>query len=171
VELMEHIMKFGFGKADASDILAAHSDDVIRTAISLVEIRASMKNMSPLGAPAGYFRWQLQDLIKNPQPPQMPSPKTPALKKPGGPSVMESFLSARAQEALAVHKELDDKERKTVFDSFKDQTANKSLKLDRGLDSAMVRSLFSHWYAKELWGEPSADALARFIEQRAAAAA
>lgn len=162
-ELMERIMQFGFSNNDASDIIAQHSDDVIRTAISRVETRAASPGMSPLGAPAGYFRWQLQDLVKNPQPTLLAS--KPSSKKAGGPSVMEKFLSARAQEALSFHKALEDKERKIAFEEFKAKTANNTLKLDRGLDSAMVRSLFSQWYARELWGEPSAEALAQFIEQ------
>lgn len=161
-ELMERIMKFGFSKGTACDILAEHKDDIIRLAISRVETRAATKNMSPLGAPAGYFRWALQDLVRNP-------PSTPmALAKPAkaaGPNVMDKFLSARSQEALAVYREADDKDRKDVFDRFKEQSPGKVLKLDRGLESAMVRSLFLQWYAKELWGEPSAAALARYIEQ------
>jgi hypothetical protein len=78
---------------------------------------------------------------------------------------MEKFLTARAQDALAVYKELDEKEHKQIFDAFKAQNLNKSIKLDKGIESAMVRSLFSTWYAKELWGEPTAQALAQFIEQ------
>jgi hypothetical protein len=29
----------------------------------------------------------------------------------------------------------------------------------------MVRSLFTHWYAKDLWGEPTAQGLANYVEQ------
>lgn len=78
---------------------------------------------------------------------------------------MEKFLTARAQEALVIYKELDERERKQIFDVFKSQNVIKSLKLDKGIESAMIRSLFSTWYAKELWGEPTVQALAQFIEQ------
>ena len=163
-ELMERIMKFGFSKGTACDILAEHKIDVIRLAIDRVEARAESKNMSPLGAPAGYFRWALQDLVRNP-----PSTAT-ALAKPSpaakatGPTVIEKFMAVRRQEALTVYRAADDQDRKNLFDRFKEQNTQRSLKLDRGIESAMVRSLFSHWYAKELWGEPSAAALARYIE-------
>ena len=81
---------------------------------------------------------------------------------------MEKFLAGRAQEALAVHKELDERERRLVFEAFRAQTESETLKLDRGLDSTMVRVLFSQWYAKELWGPPTAEALASFIEKSGA---
>jgi hypothetical protein len=165
VELIGRIMKFGFSQADASDLAAQYQDDVIRAAISRVEIRAESTSMSPLGTPAGYFRWTLQDIARNPSSLQLSAPKTISKKNPAGPSVMEKFLAARAQDALAVYKELDEKEHKQIFDAFKAQNLNKSIKLDKGIESAMVRSLFSTWYAKELWGEPTAQALAQFIEQ------
>ena len=163
--LLERIMKFGFSKGTASDILAEFKDDIIRLAISRVEARAESKNMSPLSAPAGYFRWALQDLVRNPPSTAIAMAKPSPAAKAEGPSVMEKFLVARGQEALAVYREADEHDRKNVFDRFKAQNTHKSLKLDRGIESAMVRSLFSQWYATELWGEPSAAALASYIEQ------
>ena len=164
-------MKFGFSQADASDLVAQHSDDLLRTAISRVEARAESKGMTPLETPAGYFRWTLQDLVRNPTPvPALASPKAaPSSSKASGRSVMERFLAARAIEALGVYKELDDSERKALFEAFKSQNANKTLKLDKGLDSAAVRGIFAPWYAKQLWGEPTAQALAQFIEEYGAA--
>lgn len=170
VAVIARVMKFGFSQADASDLVAQHTDDVIRAAISRVEARAESKGMTPLETPAGYFRWTLQDLVRNPQ--VLAAPKSAGAtvaKKAAGPTVMERFLSARAQDALGVYKALDDRERKAIFDSFKSQNANKTVKLDRGIESAMVRALFAPWYANELWGEPTAQALAQFIEQFGAA--
>lgn len=164
MELMERIMKFGFNQSDAADILAKHNVDLIRTAISRVEIRANSKNMASLEAPAAYFRWQIKELIKNPHI-QITAPKISSGKNSDGPSVMERFLTARAQEALAVYKETDDHERKTIFEKFKVQNTSKTIKLDRGIENAIVKSLFSNWYANELWGAPTAEALAHFIEQ------
>lgn len=171
MELMTRVMKFGFSQADASDLVAQHSDDVLRTAITRVEARAESKGMTPLETPAGYFRWALQELARNPTPmPALAAPKAGSLSgKASGRNVMERFLAARAVEALGVYKELDDVERKTLFESFKAHHATKSLKLDKGLDSAAVRGIFAPWYAKELWGEPTAQALAQFIEEFGAA--
>jgi hypothetical protein len=165
VELLQRVTKFGFSEADAGDLLAQHRDDVIRLAISRVEARAGSTTLSPLGTPAGYFRWTLQDIAKNPAAFVAPSPRLGSEKKASGTSVMDRFLSSRAKEALGVYKALDEKERKSIFESFKELHAGKALKMDRGIESAAVRSLFSAWYAKELWGEATAEALAQFIEQ------
>lgn len=163
--LMERIMKFGLSKGTACDILAKYKDDIIRLAITRVESRMISKNMSPLGAPAGYFRWALQDLVRNPPSTAMALAKPSPIAKAAGPSVMDKFLAARSQEALSVYQEMDDKDRKDIFERFKEENQNQALKFDRGIESAMVRSLFSQWYAKELWGEPSASSLASYMEQ------
>lgn len=164
-ELVDRIMKFGVSQADASDMIAQHSDDAIRTSVARVEGRLESKGLSSLEAPAGYFRWALQDIARNPQAAALSLSKALPAKKGAGPSVMEKFLSARAQDALAVYKQLDEKERKQIFESFRVQNSNKSVKLDKGIESAMVRVLFSGWYAKEIWGEPTAQDLAQFIEK------
>jgi len=79
---------------------------------------------------------------------------------------MERFLSARAQEAMTVYKKLDEDGCASAFEKFKLSHQNaKSLKLERGMDNPMVRSLFTRWYATDLWGEPTAQALARYVEQ------
>lgn len=168
LELMNRVMNFGFSQSDASDLVAQHSDSVLRAAIIRVESRAESKGMAPLETPAGYFRWTLQDIVRNPAPaPALVAPKSSntGAPKASGRSVMDRFLAARAQEALSVHKQLDDHERKTIFETFKALNLNKSLKLEKGLDSAAVRGIFAPWYAKELWGEPTAQALAQFIEE------
>ncbi len=164
MELVERIMKFGFSQADASDLVAQHTDETIRSAIGRVESRLESKGMSPLEAPAGYFRWALQDIARNPQSTALSLPKTAPQKNANGPSVMEKFLTARSKDALGVYKQLDEKERKQIFETFRLKNSNKSVKVDKGIESAMVRALFSSWYAKELWSEPTAQALAQFIE-------
>lgn len=163
--LMERIMKFGFSKGTACDILAQNKDDIIRLAIARVESRVAANNMSPLAAPAGYFRWALKDLVRNPPSNTNALPKPSSATKTDGPSVMEKFLLARSQEALAIYSETDDSARKDIFDRFKEQNQNQILKLNKGIESAPVRSLFSHWYANELWGEPTASALARYLDK------
>ena len=170
VELITQVKKFGFSQADASDLVAQHGDTIIRATIARVEARAESKSMTPLDTPAGYFRWTLQDIVRNPQAiiAAFGSPKKAipvGAKKTSVPNVMDRFLSARAQDAISIYKELDEHERKLIFNSFEAQNKSKSIKLEKGLDSAMVRAIFAPWYAKELWGEPTAQALAQFIEQ------
>ena len=167
VELMNRVMKFGFSQTDASDLVAQHSDSIIRTTITRVEVRAESKGMAPLETPAGYFRWALQDVARNTQfnVTALASPKSVDAKKASGLSVMERFHSARAKDAISVYKELDERERNLIFESFKAQNTSKNIKFDKGLDSAMVRAFFAPWYVKELWGEPTAQDLAQYIEQ------
>lgn len=170
VELIDRIVNFGFSQADASDLVAQYTEDVIRAAITRVETRMDSKGMSPVSTPAGYFRWALQDVARNPQVPGLPSPKPPSKARgkkaeKDGPNVMDRFLAARAQEALGVFTMLEDGERTIVFEQFRAQHEGRGIHMDKGLDSAMVRGLFAPWYAKELWGEPSAQALAQYIEQ------
>jgi hypothetical protein len=163
--LVERVMAFGISQADASDLIAQHSDDTVRTAAARVEARMGNNGLTPLSAPAGYFRWTLQDLERNPQVAVISLPKAAAAKKGTGPSVMERFLAARSKDALEVYRQLDERMRKLIFETFRQQNTNKTVKLDKGIESALARSLFSAWYAKELWGEPSAQALAQYIEQ------
>lgn len=166
VELMERVMKFGFSQTDASDLVAKYSDDIIRATLSRVEIRAESKSMIPLSTPAGYFKWALNDITRNSLSPAAPKSigDNPA-KLSSVPNVMKRFLSARSQDALGIYKELDEHERKVIFESFKSKNISKNLKFDKGIESVMVRALFAAWYAEALWGEPTAAALAEFIEK------
>lgn len=167
LELMGKIMKFGFAQLEASDFIAQHSDDKIRTAVAFVQARIELKNSAPLDSPAAYFRWTLkqgaaaaQDLRI-----QQAAAKKGSGKGVDGATVMEKFFAARALDGLAVYKELDDDERRPIFERFKEQNTNKMIKLDHALENATARSLFSHWYAKELWGDPSVQDMANFVEK------
>jgi hypothetical protein len=171
--LMARVMKFGFTQSDASDFLAQHGEEKVRASTTFVEARLSQKNSAQLDSPAAYFRWSLkegnaaaqglqQQLAQVPPAP----PKKSESKKSDGPNVMDRFLSARAQEAMIVYQKLDDDACTSIFEKFKlSHRDAKSLKLERGIDNPMVRSLFTRWYAKDLWGEPTAQALASYVEQ------
>ena len=78
---------------------------------------------------------------------------------------MEKFLAARALDSLAVYKELEDEERRVIFSRFKEQNTNKMIKLDHGVDNALTRSVFTFWYAKELWGDPSIQDVVNFVDK------
>jgi hypothetical protein len=172
--LIARVMTFGFKNSDASDFLAQHGQEKVRACVAFVEGRLSQKNSAQLDSPAAYFRWSLKEGNVVPQglqqQPPVQTPPAPAknseVKKSEGPTVMERFLSARAQEAMTVYKKLDEDGCASVFERFKlSQHHAKSLKLERGMDSPMVRSLFTRWYATDLWGEPTAQALANYVEQ------
>lgn len=163
-ELIQSIVAFGFSETDARDVVAQYPDDLVRMAVSRVQIRLRASNMEVLHEPAGYFRWQLNALYRESQHQQSVLSMSEPVKRAPGPSVMERFLEARSKEAFEVYKTLDDKERKRLFELFRSQASPTKVKLERGVESAAARALFSVWYANELWGQPTAEALASFIE-------
>ena len=162
--LMERIMRFGLSQADACDVMALNTDDVVRLACDRVETRLAVKGLAPLDAPSAYFRWAIANLnATNTKPVQAIPAKSLSAKKVLGEDLMTRFLTARAKDAYAVYQQLGDANGKDLFIKFKAQNSNKSLKLELGVTNPMVRSLFSRWYANDLWGEPTAAALAEFV--------
>lgn len=166
VELLGRIMKFGFTQQEASDFMAKQGDDKIRASVAFVEARMAQKSSAPLDSPAAYFRWTLRGgeaatkaLV------QASSPKAVPGQRAEGQTVMEKFLAARALDAFAVYQELDEREQEQLFARFKRDTGNETNRFVKGVNDALGRSLLSQWYAKELWGEPTAQALATFVEQ------
>ena len=160
-------MRLGFTQQEASDFVAQYSDDKIRAAVGFVQARIEQKNSPVLDSPAAYFRWTLKQGASAAQ--ELRSQKTAAKKgasnQENEPTVMEKFLAARALDSLAVYKELEDEERRVIFSRFKEQNTNKMIKLDHGVDNALTRSVFTFWYAKELWGDPSIQDVVNFVDK------
>lgn len=167
LQLLGKIMEFGFAQAEAADFVARHGDDKIRASIAFVQARVASKSAPPLDSPAAYFRWTLKQGEAAAQGLQLQNAavKASQSKKAAGPSVMEQFHSARSQEAFAVYQELDEKDRQPILERFKTQHTNKFLRLEKGVDNPLAKNVFSQWYAKELWSEPTAQDLANFVEQ------
>jgi hypothetical protein len=170
-EMMNRIMRFGFSQQEAADITAQYPDDKVRASIGLVDSRMASRNSPPLDSPAAYFRWSLKQGGVAAQLQLEKTTKQTAAQQKEGPTVMEQFLSARAGEALEVYKELTDLEREDVFGRFKSTVDTRVIKLNRGVENPMVRSMFGQWYAQEMWGEPTVEALATFVEQYKVASA
>lgn len=168
-DLMERITKFGFTQAEAADFVASHGDDKIRTSVNFVEVRLGQKNSPPLDSPAAYFRWTLREgaaaarglLQEGAKAPSKAAGKQPIA---GGQSMMERLLTARSEEAMVVYRELDDDKRREILERFRKQ-APAGVLLTKGVENPMVRSLLGRWYAKELWGEPTAEQMATFIDR------
>lgn len=169
-ELLSKVMGFGFAQETATDFMALHGDQKIRTTIGFVEARIVQKNSAPLDSPAAYFRWALKEgaaaeraLIT-----KLPGKATAVPQAGDGSTLMEKFLSARAEEALEIYHELDAVDQGAVFDRFRTgQPASKTLKYDKALSSVPVRKLFARWYAMDLWPEITPQQLATFVERYA----
>lgn len=168
LEVIERIMKLGFSQHEATNFVAQHSESSLLGVLSFVENRMTLKNSPVLDSTVAYFRWALkkgsksvEEHVKNKAKLTSSKIKTEENEKP----VIERFLAARALEALEVFKELDSDERKGVFDRFKDVNSNSMIKLDKGIESTVVKSMLSLWYAQELWGDPTIEDIARFVDQ------
>lgn len=166
--LMDRIEAFGFSQAEAADMLAAHGDTKVRGCVQLVEARMQQKNSPQLSSPAAYFKWSLREGDAAVRTLQLEEAKPAGRKKTQEAepklSLMDRFLSARADEALAVYREHEEDERRRILDRFR-AVAPSGVPRGKGIENAMVRSLFARWYAMELWGEPTAEHLARFADR------
>lgn len=168
MELMHDIMSLGLGQEDAADLIALYDDAKLRTTLSFVRARMSQKGAAPLDSPAGYFKWALE---KGAAATSAHQTKISRRKKAGepqadGPGVMEMFFSARANDALELYKELPADEREAIYSRFKTQeTKHKLAAFDKATEHGVTRSLLSMWYAAQLWGEPTAEDIARYIQQ------
>ena len=165
--LLEKIQSFGFNLRDASDLCATHPEEKLNQTIELVQDRMKSTHSS-LDAPSAYFRWALKNadghivkmLVSEPSKKSKPNDLDISKITP-----MERFLTARAKNAVEAYKELNTTDGHTVMERFKQQPSIQRLKIQKGLDHPMVKSLFGRWYATELWGEPTAEALSDFLQQ------
>lgn len=165
-ELIGKLQALGFSAGDAQDICGAHSEEKIQQTLQIVQERMRAKGAAPLDAPAAYFRWALKNAQASAITQALPEASRAKPKAQGGrSSVLESFLTARAADAVAAYKELPAQEADAVMRRFKLSPAAKDIRSSKGLDSPMTRSLFGRWYAQELWGEPTAQALDAYLQQ------
>ena len=163
--LIDALKGLGFGPNDAKDICAANSVEKIESTLAMVRERMRAPGRAPLDAPAAYFRWALknaqnitvQALAQDVSPP----PRNASNQQ----SNLERFLTARAQDAINFYKELPTVDAHSVMERFRASPGAKNVRTSKGLDHPMVRSLFGRWYASELWGEPTAEALDLFLQQ------
>lgn len=166
-ELMDRIVGFGFSPAEAADFVATYGDTKVRGCVQLVEARMQQKNSAPVSSPAAYFKWSLREgdaAMRALQDNSKPALRTAKREIEPGPSMLERFLSARADEALVVYREHDEEMRRGLLERFR-EGAPPSMPRSKGIENPMVRALFGRWYATELWGEPSAEHLARFADR------
>lgn len=167
--LIERLMKIGFSQNEASNLTAQHSETTLLNVLAFVENRISLKNSPALDSPLAYFRWALKKGLDSVDEHVKNRAKLAATKKakvePDTLSVMERFLAARSNEALEVYLELDSDERNAVFERFKADHSNSTLKLDKGIESQVIKSMLSMWYAQELWSDPTVEDIAKFVDR------
>lgn len=163
--LIEALGRLGFSANDAKDICASNNVEKIESTLAMVRERMRAPGSAPLDAPAAYFRWALKNAhniaVRALTQEISPPPAAPSNEQ----SNLERFLTARAQDAINVYKELPSTEVHSVMERFRSSPVAKNVRTSKGLEHPMVRSLFGRWYALELWGEPTAEALDLFLQQ------
>jgi len=163
--LIAKIMQFGFSKQDATDLTAQYSDEKLRASLALVETRVKAKNSAPLDSPAAYFRWSLkQNTVPSQAVTSRPS-RAAQVEHRERPSLMDQFLAARGREAGEIYAELNEIEQADVMNRFWHSPYATGMKPGRRVESPMIRAALGQWYAKELWGEPTAESLANFVDK------
>lgn len=163
--LISEIEKFGFTQQDASEISAEYNEDLIRSAIRIVGARINAPGQSKLESPAGYFKWFLrQGGIER------PAHVTTSISKKedkalNPPSLLERFLTVRASKAMEVYKDCSDEQAAMLLARFKASSSATGIVLKKGVDGRVGRILFGRWFAHDLWGEPTPDAISAFDNQ------
>ena len=163
--LIEALEELGFSAHDAKDICAANSVEKIESTLAMVHKRMRAAGSAPLDAPAAYFRWALKNAHNTTVRALAQEVSPPKLETTNEQSNLERFLTARALDAINVYKELPSSEAQSVMLRFRASHVAKNVRTSKGLEHPMVRSLFGRWYALELWGEPTAEALDMFLQQ------
>ena len=166
-ELITRIAQYGFSMVEASDLLAEHGEDKIRSCIQRVEARISAHNSPSLDSPAAYFRWTLRQSEAPPQPKKAERPaKAGPLKR--ATTLIEKYLANRSKVAFERFLELPEPEQAGLLERIQKSPEARFVKLGQGNQSPIVRSIIGHWYAQELWGEPSAEELSIYAETHTA---
>ncbi len=159
-QLIADLQKFGFSGQEAADLSAQFPEDKLRGTMEVVSIRMNAPTLSKLDSPVAYFRWHLkQGTLKIKE---LSEPLSRPANEINLPSLMERFLTTRAREAMDVYRGYDDHQAKELVTRFKKSPSAKGIRFDKGMETAMGRSLFGRWYAEELWGPPTAEALSSF---------
>lgn len=172
-EYINSLMKFGFSRADSADMTAKYPMDALHIAIERMRARQNDSSLSPLSSPVGYFRWIIKSVMADRLSPAVKTTvkkiaptSTSSSPSTGKTSVMDKFLLVRAEEAMVIYREMKDEEQAELLAQFRAQNQNSIIKFSKSMDgNPLLKTAFSMWYAEILWGKPSADDLARFMER------
>lgn len=168
-ELMGQLTALGMSAQDAQDAVTAHGSSKLRQALRVLEARRQRAGSEPLESPLAYLRWTLKhggEVLKEPPAAKQGRAASSGPVSDSGADLMAEFQSARARQAYASYIDMPAADQAAVFARFRAQSAHRSVKEATGPAGAMVRSLFSTWLSKDLYGEPSAAELAAYIAAR-----
>lgn len=189
-KVIERIRKAGISHNIAKTIYSSFSIDVIEAALDQLERKieeSRTENSTKIESVPSYFRWLLNNVMagNNRQKLKKQKEKEATLKtsevdsvdkrkeeqapeiqsKPrkSGSQLMSKYLAERGEKAYEKYVSLNETERITIYQSFSEANANTGFKLEKGLALKSNRKVFGIWYAKHIWGDPTAEAVAEFV--------
>lgn len=172
-EVVRRLEALGFTNQEANQLFSSTEDSRLRATLELVERRVRNPKQTPVDSPKAYFKKALQERYATPV--EVANKTVQQAKKQTGETtedpiekIRSRYLAERAKHAYDMYKEMDEGERKTKFDEFKESTDAKGVNFSRGLASMPARTAFSLWLAVHTWGEPTEMDLLRYAAARAA---
>lgn len=167
-ELLDKLTSIGMSQTEAQDTVATFGIDRTKGALILLQKRINMPGASPLESPIAYLRWALKDANEAIKAFKSNKPKSqkPKASPDAGNSLLQEFMSARNKQAYNAYLELPPEVQNSLFERFRSDSTSSLVKKASGLNNSMLRSLFSTWFAKDQYGEPSATELANYYANR-----
>ena len=168
-DLIRRIEALGFSNNEANQIFSTTDDSRLRATLDLVERRIRNPKATAIDSPKAYFKKALQENYASAT--EVAKKTVQKIKKQdnvdaGIEKLREQYLAARAKEAYAMYKELDEIDQKEKLDAFKNSEAAKGISFSRGLAATATKTAFSMWLAAQTWGDPTDSDLLRFAASR-----
>lgn len=163
-DLIASIAGCGIPQGEAADMTVKFAEEKLRNALQVVKDRKAAKNLPQIESEAAYFRWALRQSAtpqkKNALPPPGKEPSPAVEPRP----VMERFLAARARDAFGMFNQLNPDNQASLLVEFKESSYSKGVRLTKALSTPIQQTAIGRWYAEYLWGDPTDEALAAFLE-------
>jgi hypothetical protein len=156
--LLGRIMALGINQQEAAKLVTVTDASTLSANLALVEARMSSAKQAKLDSPAAYFK---QALKNNYATAGMIAKESVARKDSGqkqGESkseLRERFMAYRANDAFSLFNEYDDEKKDWLVKEFKKSAPRTRATANAGMESALFRYAFSHWYAMKEWGDPT----------------
>lgn len=162
LELIGELAKLGVPQSESKKLAKAHSLDDITAALEYTKKRARDPKFAKLDNPSAYFRHALANRYAAMESKTVAEParnrEQPSFDLRG------AFLAAQANEAERYFAELDEHDQAELVQRYNTQQPVPLLRVAKKAGKA-AQAAFSHWLARETWGEPTPEALVDFAQQ------
>jgi hypothetical protein len=164
-ELVQELRALGLPQSEAIRTVKNHTHQEIERALRYLRSRMQDKSQPKIKSVPAYFRTILVRGIETLE---------PAAAKAKGPAedgpkldLRAEYLKEKVAEAGPYFNELGPEEQTALIGEYDEQQHVASLRLTGKKRSPAPRAAFLAWLARKTWGEPTAEDLVKFAEQRA----